>query len=58
MAGRPTAPVTIISIPFQVVPIGQLVEGIGEITHSELVRKVNNDPEDVFPCMQWLALFG
>ena len=58
MAGRPTAPVTIISIPFQVVQIGQLVESIGEITNSQLVRKVNNDPEDVFPCIQWLALFG
>ena len=41
MAGRPAAPMAILSIPLQVVPVDQHVDSIGDLTHTELVRQVN-----------------
>ena len=58
MAGRPKAPKNILNVPYQVVPVEQMVESIGEMNHTELVRKVNMDEDDQFPCIQWLAHIG
>ena len=58
MAGRPKGPMNLLNVPQQVVPMEQLVESIGDMNHTELVRKINIDEDNQLTCIQWLAHLG
>ncbi len=55
--GRPAAPETILPAN-EIVPLGQMVATIGDVTHSELVREVSSDPTDPYPAIRFLARNG